>query len=80
MCLENLARRIEESISNQQWAPIPTSRRGLCLSHAFYADDIVLFREASQINLQVIMEVLQRFCYESGEIVSLEKSKIFFFY
>lgn len=49
---------------------------GPFLSHVCFADDLVLFGEASNTQLDVMMGVLNRFCEASGEKISLAKSKI----
>lgn len=54
------------------------SRGGPKLSHIIFADDLILFAEASVSQIRVIRSVLERFCVASGQKVSLEKSKNFF--
>ncbi|KAG7555110.1 Reverse transcriptase domain [Arabidopsis suecica] len=78
MCLERLCHLIEMSVDCKEWKPISLSRGGPKLSHICFADDLILFAEASVAQVQVIRKVLERFCVASGQKVSLEKSKIFF--
>lgn len=54
------------------------SRGGPELSHICFADDLILFAEASVAQVRVIRRVLEKFCRASGQKVSLWKSKIFF--
>lgn len=75
-CLERLANVIEDSVHSGDWKPIQFCRRGLSLSHLFYADDIILFGEASSCQVQVIKGVLDSFSQASGEVINLSKSKI----
>ena len=58
--------------------PISLSKGGPKLSHICFADDLILFAEASVSQVQVIRKVLEKFCVASGQKVSLEKSKFFF--
>lgn len=78
LCLERLCHQIELSIASKKWKPISISRGGPKLSHICFADDLILFAEASVSQVRVIRTVLEKFCRASGQKVSLEKSKIFF--
>ncbi|CAN1824009.1 Putative ribonuclease H protein At1g65750 [Linum perenne] len=44
----------------------------------FFADDLVLFGEASLSQCRSISNCLDRFCLASGQLVSLDKSRVFF--
>lgn len=70
--------QIESAVGRREWKPIGLSRGGPKLSHVCFADDLILFAEASVAQVRVIRRVLERFCVASGQKVSLEKSKIFF--
>ena len=78
LCMERLCHLIEEEVGKKAWKPISISRGGPKLSHICFADDLILFAEASVRQIRVIRRVLERFCLASGQKVSLEKSKIFF--
>ncbi|KAG7540165.1 Ribonuclease H domain [Arabidopsis thaliana x Arabidopsis arenosa] len=78
LCLERLCHLIDHSVISKEWKPISLSRGGPKLSHICFADDLILFAEASVKQIRVIRKVLERFCVASGQKVSLEKSKIFF--
>lgn len=78
MCMERLFQTIEEAIIEKKWKPIRASRDGPLLSNLFFADDIILFAEASLDQAQIIHDCLMRFCKASGQKVSLEKSRIYF--
>lgn len=78
LCLERLCQLIERSIGLGEWKPISLSRGGPKLSHICFADDLILFAQASVAQIRIIRRVLERFCNASGQKVSLEKSKIFF--
>ena len=57
--------------------PIPL-RHGHFISHLFYADDIMIFCKASTWNIEVLAKVLSDYRDISGQVVSLDKSSIFF--
>ncbi|CAA7028167.1 unnamed protein product [Microthlaspi erraticum] len=78
LCMERLCHLIEESIAGRQWKPISLSRGEPQLSHILFADDLILFAEASVAQIRIIRRVLEKFCMASGQKVSLEKSKIYF--
>lgn len=78
LCMERLCHLIERAVVGKNWKPIQLSRGGPQLSHILFADDLILFAEASVAQIRVIRGVLERFCIASGQKVNLEKSKIFF--
>ncbi|CAA7060939.1 unnamed protein product [Microthlaspi erraticum] len=78
LCLERLCHLIDTSMVRGEWKPIRLSRGGPQLSHICFADDLILFAEASFSQIKIIRRILERFCEASGQKVSLEKSKIFF--
>lgn len=48
------------------------------MSHCFFADDAILFLSADEINCKILKRILEMYCKESGQLVNLEKSTIFF--
>ncbi|KAG7564109.1 Ribonuclease H domain [Arabidopsis suecica] len=78
MCMERFCHQIEFSVAAKEWKPISLSCGGPKLSHICFADDLILFAEASVAQIRIIRRVLERFCIALGQKVSLEKSKIFF--
>lgn len=47
MCMERLAGLIDSRVQGGTWKPLRLSRRGLGLSHLFYADDLILMGDAT---------------------------------
>lgn len=78
LCMERMCHLIDVSIATKDWKPICLSRGGPQLSHICFADDLILFAEASIPQIHIIRKVLEEFCVASGQKVSLDKSKIFF--
>ncbi|CAA7025018.1 unnamed protein product [Microthlaspi erraticum] len=61
LCLERLCHLVEEAIAAKRWKPIRLSRGGPELSHVCFADDLILFAEASVAQVRVIRGVLEKF-------------------
>lgn len=78
LCMERLLQINDTSITNKAWNPIIASRGGPKISHLFFADDLVMFAEASIEKIEIIKQCLDLFCNASKERVNFEKSNIFF--
>ncbi|CAN1142459.1 Putative ribonuclease H protein At1g65750 [Linum perenne] len=78
LCIERLSNLITTQVSKDLWKPITLAKGGTNLSHIFFADDLILFAEASTDQAQVIHSVLSAFGQASGQEVSKEKSKLYF--
>lgn len=78
LCMERLAHWIEACVQGGAWKPVKASRNGPCISHLFFADDIMLFAEASEDQEALIRTGLQYFCLASGQKVNFQKSTVFF--
>ena len=78
LCMEYLGFLINESCWMKDWIPLKASRQSLGVSHLFFVDDLVLFTKANKAGAKSIKKVLSIFCKESGQLVSAEKSHIYF--
>lgn len=47
LCMEKLSQSIQETVNQGSWKPIKLGRRGIPLSHLFFADDLILFSHSS---------------------------------
>lgn len=47
-------------------------------SHVFFVDDLFLLAKANHSNCTTIKSILDDFCTASGQLVNLQKSKVFF--
>ncbi|GJT44054.1 retrovirus-related pol polyprotein LINE-1 [Tanacetum coccineum] len=78
MCMERFNHVIKEAVERGQWKLIYCNCGGPKLTNSFFADDIVLFAEATLDQAHLIKGCLQRFCDSSGEILSFPKSRVCF--
>lgn len=78
ICMERLAHWIEREVQLGTWKPARASRQGPLVSNLAFADDLILFCEASVQQAEIMMQCLNRFCAASGSKVSTAKSRIFF--
>ena len=78
LCMEVLGALITEKCNAKLWDLLKASQRGLAFSHFFFADDLILFAKADRKNCLVMRDVLDSFCFLSGQKVSTAKSKVLF--
>nr|KYP71058.1 LINE-1 reverse transcriptase isogeny [Cajanus cajan]KYP71099.1 LINE-1 reverse transcriptase isogeny [Cajanus cajan] len=74
-CMERLSLRISELLQTGHWKLIQLSPRGLPLSHLLFADDILLFCQATEDHARLVALTLEEFSQSSGLRVNLTKSK-----
>ena len=55
-----------------------TIRGQIKILHLFFADDILLFSKAKIAECQNLKTILQNFCSCSGQIISTQKSHLWF--
>ncbi|XP_057730720.1 uncharacterized protein LOC130946057 [Arachis stenosperma] len=79
LCMELLSQLIGAVLKNNYWKPINLSKDGPQLSHLSFANDLILFSEASMEQAEIISMVLDAFCQSPGKKVNNEKTRIFFF-
>ena len=75
LCMEYLD---NESCRRDEWTPLKASKHNLGISHLFFADDLMLFAKANKARADSIHKVLSKFCKEFGQLISAEKSYIYF--
>ena len=66
LCMERLGHINGQAVRERRWTPISVSHHGPPLSHLFFADDLLLFAEASENQINAIMGCLEKFCSISG--------------
>jgi hypothetical protein len=78
LCMDKLSHIIAESIDKGEWKPMRAGRHGLVISHLMFADDLLIFGQATEEGMTTVMHVLNKFCNMSGQQVNYDKSSIFF--
>ena len=78
LCMERLGHAINKLVSEGLWKPITLSKHGPLLSHLFFVDDLLLFAEATEEQIKIILDRLDSFCTIASQKVSLNKSSIAF--
>ncbi|KAF7812710.1 RNA-directed DNA polymerase [Senna tora] len=78
LCMEKLAHLIQERVDENSWHTMRAGRSGPSISHLVFADDIILFSEATMDQAQVILQCLSSFGEASGQKVNTHKTSIYF--
>ena len=76
--MEYLGYLIKKECIEGSWVPSKASKRDVGISHIFFVDDLMLFAKVSKEESEVIKDVLDRICSETRQMVSSEKSRIYF--
>lgn len=74
LCVERLSHLINNSIERGRWKGIKLSRNSPNLSHLFFADDMVLFGEATVEHAEEMIKCLRTFCKQFGQTINVHKS------
>lgn len=62
----------------KKWCAMQMGKHGPQISHLMFADDLLLFGEASKKQMVCVMDTLHKFCLMSGQEISAEKYSILF--
>ncbi|KAK3221018.1 hypothetical protein Dsin_014988 [Dipteronia sinensis] len=62
LCMEKLSHIINQKRTEGSWKPVKISRKCPAISHMFFADDLILFGQASMQQAQVMKDCLDIFC------------------
>ncbi|CAL2228907.1 unnamed protein product [Prunus armeniaca] len=76
LCMEKLSHIINDHVSSGTWKSVKVARNGPAISHLFFADDLILFGEASIHQAKLMKHCLDLFCGASGQQVNFDKSRI----
>lgn len=77
LCMERLSNMISRRVEEKKWKGISFARGGPCLTHLFFANDLLLFATADTKHCATITEVMNEFSFISRLMINLQKSKMF---
>jgi hypothetical protein len=78
LCGEGLSALLHKAEEASDLHGVACSRRGPRISHLLFADDSLLFCEATMRECAVLMELLRRYEKASGQLVNTDKTSLFF--
>ncbi|KAH7840407.1 hypothetical protein Vadar_016441 [Vaccinium darrowii] len=78
LCAEGLHYLIHDAVSSGVMRGVKLSRGCPSISHLFFADDSVIFGEATSRNCTAINEIFLKYERASGQLLNRDKSSIFF--
>ncbi|GAU26489.1 hypothetical protein TSUD_361220 [Trifolium subterraneum] len=76
--MDKLSHLIMHAVNEGLWKTLRAGRNGMNVSHLMFADDLLLFGEATENQMDCLMNILTKFCSMSGQEVSYEKTSILF--
>lgn len=79
LCMEFLSSLINKKCEDGKWNKVKASRGRPRFSHTFFVNDLLLYAKADHGNSEAIVEVLDELCALTGQKISKEKIKIFFY-
>lgn len=78
LCTEGFSMLIRNGLEHSALHGFRVSPNGRSITHLYFADDSVLFRNAMVREAKAIGDVLEAYAQGSGQIINLSKSSIFF--
>ncbi|GAU38532.1 hypothetical protein TSUD_320040 [Trifolium subterraneum] len=67
LCMDKLSHLILHVVNQGAWRGIQAGRNGPMVSHLMFADDLLLFGEATEAQMQCVTTILNTFCGLSGQ-------------
>ena len=78
LCTEGLTALLANAEENRSISGIRVSRDAPSISNLLFADDSLILMQANSMNAEALKAVLDAYCAASGQMMSVEKSSIFF--
>lgn len=77
-CVEGFIKMVESAVESGRLKGIRITPSAPCISQLCFADDTILFSQATTRDAEVIRSILDLYVAASGQIINLEKSTIIF--
>jgi hypothetical protein len=78
LCVEGLSFLLLKVVADKKISGVAASRGGPKLTHLFFADDSVLFCQATMANYLAVSQILQHYERVSGQQLNRTKTSLFF--
>lgn len=62
LCMDKLSHLIEEEVDNKRWKSLKLDKNGIMILHLMFADDLLLFGETTERQINCVMQTLEIFC------------------
>ncbi|KAL4274732.1 hypothetical protein AHAS_Ahas20G0036600 [Arachis hypogaea] len=76
--MDKLSQLIEDRVEEGRWLPLRIKNQGPAISHLLFADDLLIFVEATVDQIENVMVTMEEFCNISGLKISPTKTTIVF--
>ncbi|KAK3192936.1 hypothetical protein Dsin_024246 [Dipteronia sinensis] len=76
LCMEKLSHLISHNLLQGTWKSVRIFRDGPKVSHIFFADNLILFGQATTSQAEIMENYLDTFCKISGQQISFTKSRV----
>jgi hypothetical protein len=60
--MEKLSHMILQAVNDGEWKGIKVGRSGPSISHLMFADDLLLFGQATEQQMNCVTRILDQFC------------------
>ncbi|GJR76425.1 RNA-directed DNA polymerase, eukaryota, reverse transcriptase zinc-binding domain protein [Tanacetum coccineum] len=75
--MEGLHMTLRDGVAANMFQGVKVGSPGILLSHLFYADDVVIFSEWNQTDMENIIRILNIFYIASGLKINIHKSNVY---